>query len=160
MLIVADSGPILSFARAGQLAVLQSVVVELVIPEGVHEEVVVRGAGRPGATAIAGAAWIVCQTLSDRSLVVELSQKLHIGEREAIALSVEVGGALLVDEREARREADRLGIQHFGSLRVIKEAKVRKAIREARPILDGLISTGTFLSKPLYNEFLRQVGEE
>ncbi len=68
MPIVADSGPILSFARAGQLAVLQAVVVELFVPEVVYEEVVVGGSGRPGAKAIAGADWIVCQTLSDRSL--------------------------------------------------------------------------------------------
>jgi len=33
--------------------------------------------------------------------------------------------ALVVDDSEARKEALRLGIAHFGSLRVLKEAKAR-----------------------------------
>jgi predicted nucleic acid-binding protein len=52
-----------------------------------------------------------------------LPRKLHLGEREAIVLAQELGSALLVDDREARKEARRLGIAHFGSLRILKEAK-------------------------------------
>ena len=89
----------------------------------------------------------------------QLSRKLDLGEREALALAKEMGAALLIDEREARREALRLGIDHFGSLRILKEAKDRGIIPEVRPILDKLISSGTYLSDTLYQEFLREMGE-
>jgi predicted nucleic acid-binding protein len=52
-----------------------------------------------------------------------LPRKLHIGEREAIVLAQELGSALLVDDSEARREAQRLGIAHFGSLRVFEAGR-------------------------------------
>ncbi|MBI2347621.1 MAG: DUF3368 domain-containing protein [Deltaproteobacteria bacterium] len=91
--------------------------------------------------------------------VEQLSGKLGLGEREALALAKETGAALLIDEREARKEAVRLGIQHFGSLRIIKEAKERQIIAEAKSVLDDLIASGTYISDALYQEFLREVGE-
>src|SRR5919108_3933867 len=119
MNIVADSGPILSFARANRLDLLHKVIGELVIPDAVYEDIVIQGAGKPGSEEVKQSSWIKRESIKDRSLVYQLSQKLHAGEREAIALAKERGGILLVDEYEARKEALRLGIEHFGSLRVI-----------------------------------------
>lgn len=45
------------------------------------------------------------------------------GEREAIALALEVSAdALLVDDRDARQEAQRLGVPVLGTLRVMADA--------------------------------------
>jgi predicted nucleic acid-binding protein len=45
------------------------------------------------------------------------------GERDAIGLAVEVSAdALLVDDRDARREAERLGVPVLGTLRVLADA--------------------------------------
>jgi predicted nucleic acid-binding protein len=44
--IVSDAGPLISFARAGSLGLLQRVVQRLLVPEAVYGEVVVRGADR------------------------------------------------------------------------------------------------------------------
>ena len=87
--------------------------------------------------------------------MARLSARLHRGEREAIALAKELGAALLVDDREARKEASHLGIEHFGSLRILKEAKDQGILTEVRPALDELIATGTYVGKDLYQEFLR-----
>jgi predicted nucleic acid-binding protein len=62
--------------------------------------------------------------------------KLSRGESEAIGLAKELGVYLLVDELEARREASKLGINYFGSLRIIKEAKERGFIPQAKLVLD------------------------
>jgi predicted nucleic acid-binding protein len=51
-----------------------------------------------------------------------MPSKLSRGESEAIVLAKELDAYLLVDELEARKEASRLGINYFGSLRIIKEA--------------------------------------
>lgn len=160
MLLVADSGPILSFARAGLLDLLKRAVGELIVPNAVWADTVIRGKGRPAAEAISKATWIKKRTIKDRSLVNRLPGKLHLGEREAIVLAKELKAILLVDEREARREAERLGVQYFGSLRILKEAKDRGLVKQVRPVLDRLISAGMYLSEVLYHDVLRELGEE
>jgi predicted nucleic acid-binding protein len=159
MTIVADSGPILSFARANRLDLLHQVVSDLTIPDAVYEDIVIHGAGKPGATEVQGASWIRRLAVRDRTFVDQLPPKLHLGECEAIALAKEQGTALLVDEREARREALRHGIGVMGSLRILSEAKTQGIIPRVRPVLDELIAAGMYLSEPLYEAFVRQQGE-
>ena len=160
MAMVSNSGPILSFARAHRFDLLREVVGTLTIPEAVYEDIVIRGAGKLGAEEVQHAAWITRAQVSDRTFVDQLPQKLHVGEREALALTKELGATLLIDEREARRAAQQHGIAHFGSLRVLEEAKRRGLIPAVRPILDELIAAGTFISENLYHAFLRTMGEE
>jgi uncharacterized protein len=159
MSIVADSGPILSFARANRLDLLREVTGELIIPSAVDEDIVVRGAGKPGATEVQGASWIRRLSVHDRAFVDQLPPKLHLGEREAIALAKEQGATLLVDEREARREARRQGIAVLGSLTILSEAKTRGIIPRVTPILDELIAAGMYIGESLYEAFLRQLRE-
>ena len=160
MAIVSDSGPILSFARAGRLELLPGLLQKLIIPQAVWDDLVVRGSGKPNAGVIAEAPWIERYVVRDRNLVHSLPGRLHVGEREAIALARGLGTVLLVDEREARKEARRLGVVHFGSLRVLKEAKDRGLLSTVRPALDDLVRSGTYIGATLYHDFLRQVGEE
>ncbi|MBI4333721.1 MAG: hypothetical protein HY673_20865 [Chloroflexi bacterium] len=115
MTIVADAGPLLSFSRAQRLDVLRDVVGAVVIPEAVYNKTVIRGAGKIGAHDIEQAPWITRQHVQDRSFLERLPVKLHIGEREALALARELNGVLLVDEREVRREARHIGIAYMDS---------------------------------------------
>ena len=159
MTIVSDSGPILSFARAGQLEILRQVAGELLIPEAVFEEIAVRGQGKPGDEAVRAGTWIKSEKVKDRSMLNQLSRRLNAGEMEAIALAAELNATILIDEYEGRKEAARIGIEHFGSLRILKEAKERGVIQEIRPVLDKLIASGTYVSEKLYQEFLGVSGE-
>jgi uncharacterized protein len=159
MSIVADAGPILSFSRANRLELLRQVVSVLTIPDAGYEEIVIRGAGKPGSTEVQEASWIRHLPVRDRAFVDQLPPTLHLGEREAIALAKMQGAVLLVDEREARREALHQGITVMGSLRVLREAKIRGIIPQVRPVLDELIAAGMYISEALYEAFLRQVGE-
>ncbi len=158
MPIVSDSGTILSYARANLWDCLRDVAGELIVPYAVHEEIL-GDLKMPGSKTIAESVWITRQSVRDRRLVERLSARLHRGEREAIALAKELGATLLVDDREARKEASHLGIEHFGSLRILKEAKDQGILTEVRPALDELIATGTYVGKDLYQEFLRSLRE-
>ena len=160
MIIVADSGPIISFARAGRLDVLKQVTTELIIPNAVFEELVASGDDRPGAKEVKHGLWIKQMTLQDRSLLEHMPGKLSPGESEAILLAKELDAYLLVDELKARKEASRLGINYFGSLRIIKEAKDHGVISKAKAVLDDLIASSTYLDDSLYQQFLREMGEE
>ena len=160
MAIVSNSGPILSFARARRFDLLRDVFGTLTVPDAVYEDIVIRGAGKLGAEEVQHAAWITRERVRDRTFVDELPQKLHLGEREALALAKERDAVLLIDEREARRTAQHYGIAHVGSLRVLEEAKERGLIPAVKPILDELIAAGTFISEQLYRTFLHSMGEE
>ena len=160
MSMVADSSPVLSFARANRFDLLRQVVDELIIPEAVYDDIVIRGMGKPGAEEVVQASWIHRRSVQDRTLVDQLPAKLHLGEREALALARELGMVLLIDEREARRAAAQHQIAHIGSLRVIEEAKQRGLIPAVKLLLDDLVATGMFIDESLYHAFLRSLGEE
>ena len=119
----------------------------------------VRGAGKPGSNEVQAASWIIQGAVHDRVFVEQLPARLHLGEREAIALAKERGAALLVDEREARREAQRYGVAVVGSLGVLKEAKNRGLIAQVKPMLDEFVAAGIYISDVLRGILLRDVGE-
>jgi predicted nucleic acid-binding protein len=81
MSLVADAGPILSFARAQRLELLRDVVSMLLIPEAVYDDMVIRGAGKPGAQEVQTSTWLRRKRIQDRSLIEQLPSKLHLGER-------------------------------------------------------------------------------
>jgi predicted nucleic acid-binding protein len=159
MNIVSDAGPLLSFARAHRLHLLRRVTGTLIIPPAVYEEIVVYGAGKPGSAIVQAASWIIREPVRDRVFVTQLPTRLHLGEREAIALAKERSAFLLVDESEARREARRQGVTILGSLRVLKEAKDRGIITQVKPTLDELIASGIYISDSLYRAFLHDMAE-
>lgn len=159
MKVVSDSGPILSFARAGRLDILRQVVGEITIPDAVFAEITAGGKGKPGAAEVESGVWIKRQLVKNRAILNQLSRTLNLGEREALALAIETRASLIVDEFDGRNEARRLGIDYFGSLRVLKEAKDRRIIPQIRPVLDELIAAGTYISDSLYQEFLQASGE-
>lgn len=49
MIVVADAGPLIHLAVIGQLELIQRLSPEVLVPQAVFDEVVVVGAGLPGA---------------------------------------------------------------------------------------------------------------
>jgi len=159
MIIVSDSGPIISFARAGYLKLLGQLFQEIIIPEAVYEEIAIIGIGRAGAKEVISGEWIKTKRTKNRLKVKQLPAMLGLGEREAIILAQELNATLLIDDRKAREVAEENGINCFGSLRVLKEAKDRKLIDAIKPVGDELIVTGLRIDSSLYQRFLQEVGE-
>ena len=76
------------------------------------------------------------------------------GEREAIALAVEVGAdALLMDDRDARRHAEALKCQVIGTLRVLADAS-EHGFAELQVALDRLRSTNFRADNRLFDQIL------
>lgn len=159
MKIVSDSGPILSFARAGRLDILRQVVGEITIPDAVFVEITTGGKGKAGAAEVESGVWIKRELVKTRAILNQLSRTLNLGEMEALALAIETRASLIIDEFDGRNEARRLGVDYFGSLRVLKDAKDRGIIPQIKPVLDELIAAGTYISESLYQEFLHASGE-
>lgn len=123
---VSNTGPLLTFARADRLDLLREVVSELIIPDAVHQEIVVRGSVLPGAAEVREGIWIKQDRVQDRTLIPQLPERLGLGEREAL----------------------RLGIHPFGSLRLLQEAKSRGIIPRVKPVLDELMAGGCMSARP------------
>ncbi len=159
MIFVADAGPIISFARAHRLDLLRQVVDELWIPEAVYQELVAKGAGKPGAAEVSQGVWIKQRPVTQHTAPGTLPSTLGAGEREAIMLAQELDAVLLVDDPDARDIALRLGIPFLGSLGILREAKLQGFIPEVKPHLDALRTHRFRLSDTLYQTFLQQIGE-
>jgi len=159
-MIVADTGPIIAFARIGRLSLLHDVVGVLTIPHAVYEELVGRGHERPGAAEVAQGTWIHPRTVRDIAAVAHLPSILHTGEREAIILATELHAQLLIDERRGREMATARGLEVFGSLRILGEAKRSGVIPAVRPIIQELLDAGYWIDEErVIHVFLEEMGE-
>lgn len=156
---VSDAGPIISFARADRLEILYRVLPQLILPEVVLEELTVKGIGRPGADAVdqGRGKWILVKPLTNQARLAQVSPLLDPGERQAIALALELGAELLIDERAGRAEARRLLVPLLSTLAVLRVAhKPLGLIPQVKPVLDHLIRAGGFrLSKALYTQYIQ-----
>lgn len=161
MSVVSNTSPLISLARLGHLELLHALYGEVLVPEAVWQEVVIDGAGQPGASEIGRALWIHRCAVTNWPLVQALRQHLGAGEAEAIALAHEVGAELLLmDERLGRQAAHRLGVRAIGLAGVLLEAKCKRVIPAVKPYLDALRDVAGFrLGDEVYAQVLRDAGE-
>ena len=161
MSIVSNTSVLVNLARIGKLDLLCQLHGELVIPEAVWKEVVIKGSGQPGADEIKAAAWIKVRPVTNRQLVHALRQDLDAGEAEAIALALEIGAELLLmDERLGRETAHHFGLRYMGLIGALIEAKHKGLIRSIKPYLDALRDIAGFrISDILYLRILQDEGE-
>jgi predicted nucleic acid-binding protein len=161
VIVVSNSSPLINLSRIGILDLLTQLYGELTIPEAVWLEVVIHGAGLPGADEVKNAAWIKKKAVSNIQLVAALQQELDAGEAEAVALALEAGAdALLMDERLGRETARHLGVRCIGLIGVLVEAKQKGIIAAVKYHLDALRDIAGFrISDDLYARVLHDQGE-
>jgi len=156
--IVADSSPLIALARIGQLALTQRLFDQVWLPPAVAREIVPQ-TPKPGVEALANAAWLTTQPLQQPNVLDRVSTDLGVGEREAIALALERNSALLLDDAQGRREAQRLGVPMLRTIGLLIEAKAQGAISEVKPLLDVLLQESFYLSKVQYQIILNEIDE-
>jgi predicted nucleic acid-binding protein len=161
-LVVADSSPLIVFARSEMLVILRKVVGEIVVPQTVYSECT-GDMGKPGAKMIAAAHQARLITLHADSKIVTPPANLPMldkGEIAAIALALELGEPVLMDERLGRQAAVTQGVPVIGSAGILLTAKNKKLISEVRPILESWQEFGYFLSPALITIVLQRAGEK
>ncbi len=161
MTVVSDTSPIVNLAAIGHLHLLRDLFGALTIPEAVYREIVVEGAGRPGAEEVEAANWIVTRLVRSPHLVRTFETDVHIGEAEALVLALELNADwILLDERAARRLAASLDLRHTGLLGVLAKAKERSLIPALKPLMNALRrDAGFWISQTLYDHVLHRVQE-
>ncbi len=162
MKAVSNSSVLISLSIIGQLDLLHKRFPDgILIPAAVWHEVVESAQGRSGAKQVAAARWIEVMTIADTDLVTMLKTSLDTGEAEAIVLAREQNiSIVLLDEKDARKVAKKLGLSVLGAVGVLIWAKRAGIIGDLRSQLDALQQQGGFrLSRTLYLEALAAVGE-
>lgn len=157
--VVADTGPLITFARADQLGLLRVVLPEILIPLEVFNELTRTGSHRPGAREAIAGDWLRTCPLTDKQELSKVSSTLHAGEREAIALALERRAILLIDEDRGRTEAKALGLVPLTSLLILKQAKETAVLAAVRPVLASFRAAGFFLTDDFAEAFLQELGE-
>jgi len=161
MIVVSNTSPIINLAVIGQLDLLRQLYGKVVVPQAVHDEIVIEGVGQAGAEEVEKLGWIKVEPVTNRPMVTSLASDLDIGEAEAIVLAVEVEAELLlIDERKGRMIASRLGVKHIGLLGVLVQAKHEGLISEVGPVMERLkVKAGFWISEELYDHILQVAGE-
>ncbi|HLE57207.1 MAG TPA: DUF3368 domain-containing protein [Rhodothermia bacterium] len=161
---VSNTSPIFNLACIGRLDLLRTLFEEIWIPSGVETELI-----QIPDTAIRGrveqarnGGWLMVRPTTKADLVKLLTVDLHQGEAEAIALAVETkADRLLIDEKEGREMARRLGLHITGVLGILLRAKRMGQIAAIKPDLLALRDQARFfVSRELEVEILESTGEQ
>lgn len=91
--------------------------------------------------------------------VEEATSRLGPGERQAIALACEQDALLLMDDRQGRIAARRLGLTVSGVVGVLIQAKAAGLISSVREVLEEIRLQGYWLSGAVLEAATRQAGE-
>jgi len=161
MAAVSDTSPLILLTKVDSLDLLRVVFSDILIPRAVGDEIRSGHSGRVEMAVIEATSWIQIRSVPLGSGPRILPVGLGAGEREAIALAMELGRetTLILDDRPARRAAAGLGLPHVGTVGILIQAKERGAIREIRTVLDKLRTAGMYLSEQEYRRALSLAGE-
>jgi predicted nucleic acid-binding protein len=145
MIVVSDTSPLNYLVLIEAVEILPKLFGRVVVPQAVVDELTATGA--PDAVRV----WI---ENPPRWLEVRIPQlpdtslALGRGERDAICMAVELSALCLLDDRKARREAERRGVKVAGLLAILAEAKDRGLI-DADEIVERLAKTSFRASRAL-----------
>lgn len=165
--MIADSSPLILFARAGRLDLLQRLFEEISIPSAVRDEVVVQAGQRPDAKQVdreIESGWIQVHDPSEGAVGTLASRhpNLGAGEKAAIALALDLeAGSLLMDDGSARRAAKLEGLRPVGCLGVLARAHGRGLVQDTTQLarlLRGLIDAGLWVSSDVVEAFWAHLG--
>lgn len=147
--LVLDAGPLIQLDRLGYVDLLPRIYDRLLLPPTVAAELR-RGGDRPGSRA-PGRTW-----LEHRAPLASVMGRIHqdlragAGEREALALALELGATVALDDLKARRYARRIGVSVTGTLGLLLEIHGRDlAGRTIEEDLDRLAAGGMHLTERL-----------
>jgi predicted nucleic acid-binding protein len=135
VIAVSDSSPLIALSRIGHLDLLAQLFETVHISMEVYDEVVIVGAGRPGAKSVPLASWIKVtpvQSLADLEKTIEETE-LGAGEVSTVQLARELGiEVVLIDERRARGYAEAKGLITLGCIGILETLHRKGALPDLR----------------------------
>jgi uncharacterized protein len=148
---VTSSSPLIVLHRIGYIDLLSGTLGQLSIPQAVRKEVF-------GQDPVPQ--WIEVRTLAQPLASQIVAARLGPGEREAIALALELQATLLlIDDLPARRLAQSLNIPVMGTLGLLLQAKHQGLIPAVRPLMMAMQNQEFRISDRVFAGILSAAGE-
>lgn len=157
--VISNTSPLVGLWTLGLLHLLRDLYTEVLIPEEVQDEFL--ATERPvRRDALKNAPWIRAVRLTPPLDETTYPNVIHRGEAAVFDLAKERGARLVIlDDLEARRYAERIGLPTKGTVGVLLDAKRSGFIPTIKPLLDVLLENGVHLGASLVNEALQEAGE-
>jgi len=158
---VADSSPLVILAKLGYFDLLNRVFPRVYISPEVHHEVVIAGAGMPGASDVSEARWIEVKSLRNPSGVDAAQRKYGLGpgEMSTIVLAMELGAnPVLLDDYRARKLAKAEGLEILGSIGLLETFYLRRDLSDLRSAFQQLMAHHVYIDERLLNRRLQALG--
>jgi predicted nucleic acid-binding protein len=104
--------------------------------------------------------WVTIQSVVNQSLKHQFMQYIDIGEASAIALASEISfDFLILDDSDARKFAEKLGMPVKGTIGLLVIAKNKDLIPLLKPYFDHIQQTNFRIAQSLLDTVLRDAGE-
>lgn len=159
-LIVSDTSPLRAVTHVGLAWLPSRLFGDVVIPPVVAAELAAPSLRAPplDALLIPG---VRIQAPTDEHHVARLCKRLDRGEAEAIVLALELGTkAVLMDERDGRLQAAKLGLLPVGFVGMLQRAKAAGLVAQIGPLVRRVQHDINFsIADEVLNRVLRDAGE-
>ncbi len=157
--VVANSTPLVAFWSIARLDILRSLFGEIPIPPTVREEFLSAEKETRRKT-LREESWIRVTELQNPNRAGAFAG-LDEGEAQVLTLAEEQNASLvLIDERKARRYAERLKLPLSGTIGVLLLAKEENIIPAIAPLLKAIQEAGLYLHNELVEQVLQMAGEK
>lgn len=159
--VIVDSTVLIYLSKIGELELLDELFDNVLVPEAVHEEVVVRGLeqGYSDALAVDEAEFLSQREVENEDIeYLRESANLGVGESEAITLARTENCYCLTDDRAARKTAESLGVKVGGTVYVFLAALRNDVIdfEKYETSLDALADTNFRMKASLYKKAIKE----
>jgi predicted nucleic acid-binding protein len=156
---VSNTSPLLYLYRIETLNLLPHLFNEIWVPEAVQGELLAGRSKGYDVPNLAELGWL--HIVSPKSMPSEwLALDLGIGEMAAMALALENPmHIILLDDMLARRTVQAAGLQVWGTLKVLLEAKSQGLVEKIEPFITNLSKAGMWVSTEVMQRILILAGE-
>lgn len=159
MIVISNSSALISLLGVEKLDILGKLFETVMIPEAVYNEVFNKKVSNLD---LKKTKFLQIEKVTDRKMVKLLKMQLGYGESEVIALALEKGiDRVIIDDKQARKVADKLGLKVIGTLGILILAKEKQVIKEVRPLVLSMMEKINFrIDRALLNKILGILNEK
>ena len=161
MTVVADSSPLVILTKLGCFDFLNRVFPRVCISTEVHHEVVIAGAGLPGASEVSKAEWIEVKAVQNPAGLYSAQRKYGLGpgEMSTILLAKELGAnPVPLDDYRARKLAKAEGLKILGSVGLLETFYLRHYLTDLGSMFRQLLTHNVYIDQRLLDRRLRSLG--
>ena len=149
-IVIADTSCFILLDKIDELELLKRLFEEIATTEEIVQEF---GKELPD--------WIKIESVKDKKYLTALELEVDKGEASAITLSTEKANSLLIlDDLQARKLAEKLGLHYTGTLGMIARARREGVIESVKPIIEKIRNTNFRFSEEVFTTIMRIAGEE